>query len=121
MLDTASVSEYKRFVETNVAEILGALGDPSRRAIVEVLVAGELSVGELADRMPISRPAVSQHLKVLKQVGLVVDRAVGTQRKYAVDPAALALARAYLTDFWQQAMKSFGRAAARKSTKEDQT
>jgi DNA-binding transcriptional ArsR family regulator len=107
-------------VETNVAEILGALGDPSRRAIVEVLVTGELSVQELADRMPISRPAVSQHLKVLKQVGLVVDRAVGTQRKYAVDPAALALARAYLTDFWQQAMKSFGRAArTRKSTRED--
>jgi len=110
-------------VETNVAEILGALGDPSRRAIIEVLVGGELSVRELADRMPISRPAVSQHLKVLKQAGLVVDRPVGTQRVYAVDPAALALARAYLTDFWQQALRSFGHTARadEQSTKEDQT
>ena len=108
-------------METNVAEILGALGDPSRRAIVEVLVTGELSVGELADRMPISRPAVSQHLKVLKQVGLVVDRAVGTQRMYAVDPAALALARAYLNDFWEQALKSFRRTARAQSTEEDET
>ncbi len=66
---------------------------------------------QLADRMPISRPAVSQHLKVLKEAGLVVDRPVGTQRVYTVDPAALALARAYLTDFWQQALQSFARSA----------
>ncbi|WP_027346862.1 ArsR/SmtB family transcription factor [Hamadaea tsunoensis] len=108
-------------METNVSDVLGALGDPSRRAIVEVLVTGELSVGQLAERMPISRPAVSQHLKVLKQAGVVVDRAVGTQRVYAVDPAALALARAYLTDFWQQALESFGRAARERSAEEGQS
>ena len=97
---------------TNGTAVLDALGDRSRRAIVEQLVAGELSVQELTDRLPISRPAVSQHLKVLKSVGLVVDRPVGTRRVYAVDPEALALARAYLTDFWQQALDSFRRAAA---------
>ena len=90
---------------------LQALGDPTRREIFERLTDGPLAVGELAEELPVSRPAVSQHLKVLKDAGLVFDRASGTRRVYQVDPAAVAALREYFDSFWGQALASF-RAAA---------
>jgi DNA-binding transcriptional ArsR family regulator len=92
---------------TNASAILTALGDPTRQAIVDLLLEGPQPVGELAALLPVSRPAVSQHLKVLKEVGLVVDRQVGTRRIYQVDPAGLAPLRSYLERFWQRAMVAF--------------
>jgi DNA-binding transcriptional ArsR family regulator len=76
-------------------------------AIFELLAEQPLPVGELASRLPVSRPAVSQHLKVLKSVGLVEDRAVGTRRFYQIDPSGVAELRAYLERFWGLALNSF--------------
>jgi len=98
-------------VYTYQQQALQALGDPSRREIFERLTARPLAVGELARDLPISRPAVSQHLKVLKDAGLVFDRASGTRRVYQVDPAAVASLREYFDAFWGHALASF-RAAA---------
>jgi len=84
-----------------------ALGDPTRRAIFERLAGRPSAVGELATAFPVSRPAVSQHLKVLKDAGLVVDRAVGNRRIYQADPAGLAALRAQLDTFWNQALATF--------------
>ena len=84
-----------------------ALGDPTRRAIFERLVAQPLAVGELARELPISRPAVSQHLKVLKDAGLVVDRHAGTRRIYRVDPHGIAAMRTELDRFWTAALANF--------------
>src|SRR3954467_15404870 len=91
----------------NAADMMTALGAPPRRAVFDRLVDGPRPVGELAAELPISRPAVSQHLKVLKDVGLVVDRAQGTKRLYQVDPAGLAILRTYLDQMWQRALASF--------------
>src|SRR3954453_10570967 len=88
-----------------------ALGDPTRQAIFERLVAGPRPVGELAGELPVTRPAVSQHLKVLKDAGLVVDRKVGTRRLYQVDPQALADLRAYFDSFWDQSLAAVRDAA----------
>jgi DNA-binding transcriptional ArsR family regulator len=96
---------------TNVATAMTALGDPTRQAILERLAGGPLAVGELAAELPVTRPAVSQHLKVLKDAGLVVDRKVGTRRLYQVDPQALADLRAYFDSFWDQALAAFRTAA----------
>jgi DNA-binding transcriptional ArsR family regulator len=90
---------------------LDALGDPTRRAILELLRDGPRPVGELAGALPVSRPAVSQHLAVLKTAGLVADRAAGRRRLYAVDPAGLDALRAYLEGLWGQALASYQRAA----------
>ena len=90
---------------TNAA--LTALADPTRRAIFERLVDGPRPVGELARGLPVSRPAVSQHLSVLKSAGLVTDRAVGTKRVYQIDPAGLGALRAWLDRFWDGALGSF--------------
>jgi DNA-binding transcriptional ArsR family regulator len=106
-----SVSLVLRFVETYQQRRLQALGDPSRREIFERLSRSPLAVGQLARDLPISRPAVSQHLKVLKDVGLVVDRHAGTRRVYQVDPEAVAALREYFDAFWGQALASFQRAA----------
>ena len=84
-----------------------ALADPTRRAIFERLAGGPRSVGELAAELPVSRPAVSQHLKVLKGAGLVEDRAQGTRRLYRVDPGGVAAMRDYLDGFWDQALTAF--------------
>lgn len=84
-----------------------ALADGSRRAIVRRLASGPMAVGELARELPISRPAVSQHLKVLKSAGLVADRAVGTRRLYHVDPGGVAALRAELDTFWDQALDAY--------------
>ena len=86
---------------------MDALGDPTRRAIFERLGAGPRAVGELADGLPVSRPAVSQHLKVLKEAGLVVDRKAGTRRLYQLDPQGVGALRAYFDTFWMQALTAF--------------
>jgi DNA-binding transcriptional ArsR family regulator len=88
--------------------VFDALGDPTRRSIVEQLRAGgPMPVGALAATLPVSRPAVSQHLKVLKGAGLVTDRSEGTRRLYAVDPQGFDVARAYLQELWSDALGSF--------------
>jgi DNA-binding transcriptional ArsR family regulator len=86
---------------------MDALGDPTRRAIFERLGEGPRAVGELASELPVSRPAVSQHLKVLKQAGLVVDTAPGTRRLYRLDPDGVGAVRAYFDTFWNQALAAF--------------
>ena len=89
---------------------LTALGDPTRRAILARLAdAGPLPVGELADEFPISRPAISQHLRVLKHARLVVDSAKGTRRVYAVNPDAIESLRSYFDRFWVKALTAFKR------------
>ena len=92
---------------------LGALADPTRRGVFERLASGPASVGEIASDLPVTRPAVSQHLKVLKQAGLVLDRAEGTRRVYEVDPAGLGALRAWLDQFWAVALDAFKAQAAR--------
>jgi DNA-binding transcriptional ArsR family regulator len=99
-------------VNTN-GVVLEALGDPTRRQIFESLKTGPRSVGELADGLPVSRPAVSQHLRVLKEAGLVLDTRDGTRRIYRVDPNGLAGIRAYFDSFWDEALGRFA-AEARK-------
>jgi DNA-binding transcriptional ArsR family regulator len=84
-----------------------ALGDPNRRAIVELLRAGDRSVGELAEELPISRPAVSRHLRLLKDAGLVADRAEGTRRLYRLDDEGIAAVREYLEHVWGEAAARF--------------
>jgi DNA-binding transcriptional ArsR family regulator len=86
---------------------LSALGDPTRRVIFERLAARPRAVGELASELPVSRPAVSQHLKVLKDAGLVTDRQAGTRRIYQLDPDGVGALRAYLDGFWNQALAAF--------------
>jgi DNA-binding transcriptional ArsR family regulator len=88
-----------------------ALGDGTRRAIFESLAKGPRSVGELAGELPVSRPAVSQHLRVLKDAGLVFDRPVGTRRLYQLDPDGVGALRAYVDQFWNQALAAFKTAA----------
>ena len=97
---------------------LEALGDPTRRAVFELLRGGPRSVGELADELPVSRPAVSQHLRVLKDAGLVVERRNGTRRFYRVDPGGVEALRAYFEAFWTEALASF-KAAAETETRRD--
>ena len=91
--------------------MMTALGDPTRQAIFDRLSDGPRPVGELAAELPVSRPAVSQHLKVLKDVGLVTDRQEGTRRLYSVDPQGLALLRSYLDGFWDRSLAAFQAAA----------
>ncbi|MBI2709116.1 MAG: winged helix-turn-helix transcriptional regulator [Actinobacteria bacterium] len=88
-----------------------ALANPTRRTIFELVADRPSSVGELAQALPVSRPAVSQHLKVLKQAGLVSDRAEGTRRIYQSDPEGLRALRAYLDTFWNRSLASFEAAA----------
>ena len=90
---------------------LTALADPTRRAIFERLAEGPRAVGELARELPVSRPAVSQHLRVLKEARLVDDRADGNRRIYQLDPEGVGALRAYLDQFWNNALAAF-RAAA---------
>ena len=92
---------------------LTALGDPTRRAIFERLAERPQAVGELAADLPVSRPAVSQHLKVLKEAGLVSDRPAGNRRIYRLDPEGLGALSAYLDRFWNQALAAFKDAAER--------
>jgi DNA-binding transcriptional ArsR family regulator len=89
------------------AGALDALGDPTRRAILEALAGGNLSVREIADRLPVSRPAVSRHLRLLKEAGLVADRPEGTRRVYSLDAAGAEEVRAYLERLWGEAAARF--------------
>jgi DNA-binding transcriptional ArsR family regulator len=91
-----------------------ALGDPTRRAVFERLAAGPRAVGELAGEFPVSRPAVSQHLRVLKEAGLVTDERDGSRRVYRVDPGGVERMRAYLDEFWSDALAAYREAAERK-------
>jgi DNA-binding transcriptional ArsR family regulator len=91
---------------TNRSQVLDALGDPTRRGIFEALAGGPLPVGVLANRLPISRPAVSQHLRVLKAAGLVLDRPSGTRRLYEIDPAGIGALQAWLASLWTPALQS---------------
>src|SRR5512132_3271864 len=92
---------------TNQTAGLTALGDPTRRVIFERLADRPRAVGELAGELPVSRPAVSQHLKVLKDAGLVVDRPAGTRRIYQLDPAGVGALRAYLDRFWDKSLAAY--------------
>ncbi len=98
-------------------DIWAVLGDETRRSIFERLADRPRAVGELAEGLPVSRPAVSQHLKVLKEAGLVVDRSVGTRRIYEVNPEGVDLLRARLDRFWSKALSSFKDAAERPDRK----
>ena len=97
----------------NEEKALAALADPTRRIVFERLARGPQAVGELASGLPVSRPAVSQHLAVLKSAGLVVDRADGTRRVYQIDPAGLGPLRAWLDQFWDSALEAFRAEAER--------
>lgn len=94
-----------------------ALGDPTRRAIFERLAGGPMAVGEIARDLPVSRPAVSQHLKVLKQAGLVSDRADANRRLYSMNPRGLEEVHAWFDQFWNHALRAFK--ATAEEAKED--
>ena len=89
---------------------ISALGDATRRAIFELLAEGPSPVGELARELPVTRPAVSQHLKVLKEAGLVIDRQEGTRRLYRLNPEGVGALRAYFDQFWNRALIAFKQA-----------
>ena len=104
---------------TYTNRVVSALADPTRLSILEKLREGPRSVGEIANDMPVSRPAVSQHLKVLKGVGLVGDRSVGTRRIYYIDPKGLGAMRAWLDQFWEAALTAFAAEIERSKKEED--
>jgi DNA-binding transcriptional ArsR family regulator len=106
-------------VVANVDEAIKALGDPTRRAIFELIAEAPMAVGTIAERLPVSRPAVSQHLKVLKEAGLVVDRAAGTRRYYEVDPDGVDAVRSYFERFWNTALWALKNAAEAAANKEE--
>jgi DNA-binding transcriptional ArsR family regulator len=91
----------------NANRVFAALNDPTRRAVLERLRNGPKPVGEIARGLPVTRPAVSQHLKVLKEAGLVDDRSEGTRRIYHIDPKGLGAMRAWLDQFWTAALDAF--------------
>jgi DNA-binding transcriptional ArsR family regulator len=101
------VSYILRLVTTYQEQQLDALGDGTRRAILVCLLRGPRPVGELAREFPVSRPAISQHLRVLKQASLVVDRPAGTRRVYAVNPEGFRTLREYIDQFWTDALAAF--------------
>jgi DNA-binding transcriptional ArsR family regulator len=98
---------------------MDVLGDPTRRAILERLLKGPVPVGELAREFPVSRPAISQHLRALKQAQLVLDRPDGTRRLYELNPAGIDALRAYFDRFWNHALAAFKKAAEARAIKEE--
>jgi DNA-binding transcriptional ArsR family regulator len=96
-----------------------ALGDPTRLTIFKHLAERPRAVGELASELPVSRPAVSQHLRVLKDAGLVIDQRAGTRRIYQLDPDGLADLRAQLNRFWNQALATYKQIVERTTDEED--
>jgi DNA-binding transcriptional ArsR family regulator len=106
-------------VETYTEDVLDALGDATRRSVFERLRGGARSVGEIAQGMEVTRPAVSQHLKVLKRARLVVDRAEGTRRLYAVEMQGLKALRSWLDGFWDGALSAFKEEAERETKKRE--
>src|SRR5882757_2538517 len=101
--------------------VLDALGDPTRRRVFKSLRRGARSVGEIAEGMDVSRPAVSQHLRVLKEARLVTDRAEGTRRLYAVDLSGIKALRSWLDGFWGEALTAFKEATEREAAEEMKT
>ena len=118
-LDRLDVSGNLPFVVTYQVDPWVALGDPTRRAIFALVAERPRPVVEIARYLPVSRPAVSQHLRVLKEAGLVNDRPDGTRRIYSADPDGLAELRAQLDQFWSKALSSY-KAIVEQSTEEDQ-
>jgi DNA-binding transcriptional ArsR family regulator len=102
----------------NANQVFAALTDPTRRAVFEKLRHGPRPVGEIAHGLPVTRPAVSQHLKVLKEAGLVDDRSEGTRRIYHIDPKGLGTMRAWLDQFWDLALSAFADEVERASKEE---
>jgi DNA-binding transcriptional ArsR family regulator len=102
----------------NADRVFAALTDPTRRAVFERLRHGPRPVGDIARGLPVSRPAVSQHLKVLKEAGLVDDRSEGTRRIYRIDPKGLGAMRAWLDQFWSAALDAFAAEIERASQEE---
>jgi DNA-binding transcriptional ArsR family regulator len=100
---------------------LAALADPTRRAVFERLADGGLPVGRIAKGLPVSRPAVSQHLKVLKEAGLVTDRAQGNRRIYSIDPKGLGAVRRYLDQFWDQTLEAFAKEVEKPQSEDGET
>ncbi len=105
-------------METNSSRAIEALADPTRRAILERLLAGPLPVKDIASGLPVTRPAVSQHLGVLKRAGLVSEQRQGTFRVYRLEPGGLTALRSYLDSFWSAALAQFAQAAAGKEGRE---
>jgi DNA-binding transcriptional ArsR family regulator len=97
---------------------MSALGDPTRRAIFELLADGPRPVGEIARELPVTRPAVSQHLRVLKEAGLVIDRQRGTRRLYQLNPDGVDALRAYFDGFWNRALAAYKQAAEQTNEEE---
>jgi len=102
---------------TSAAAVLDALGDGTRRSILEKLVDGPVAVGVLAQQLPVSRPAVSQHLRVLKDAGLVVESVSGTRRLYRINRAGLMVVRDYLDRFWETTLDNFALLASAEAEK----
>ena len=98
---------------------LDALGDATRRAILARLLSGPMPVGKLADDFPVSRPAISQHLRILKQANLVVDRAAGNRRVYQLNPQGFDSLREYFDQFWTQALSAFKKKAEERPAEEE--
>lgn len=109
------VSDSLRLVDAYLQAGLDALADATRMAIFQKLTAGPLAVNELARTMPVTRPSVSQHLKVLKDAGLVVDRKAGTRRLYQLDPEGVARLRAHFDQMWAKALNAFQKVAEESS------
>jgi DNA-binding transcriptional ArsR family regulator len=104
----------------NANRVFAALHDPTRRAVFERLRDGPRPVGDIARGLPVTRPAVSQHLKVLKEAGLVADRSEGTRRIYYIDPKGLGAMRAWLDQFWEAALAAFAAEIERATKRETQ-
>ncbi len=104
-------------MDTNQLDVLGALADPTRRRIFERLLSGPMAVQQIADGMPVTRPAVSQHLRVLMDAGLVSVRPNGTRRVYAVSTDGLGALRTWMEEFWGRALEAY-RAASESAAKE---
>jgi DNA-binding transcriptional ArsR family regulator len=100
-------------LDPQMEAIFDALGDRTRRRIIKRLEVGPLPVVDIAKDMPVARPAISQHLKILKEAGLVADRPVGNRRLYALDPEGLAELRGFVETFWTDALTRFARYAER--------
>jgi DNA-binding transcriptional ArsR family regulator len=103
----------------NTSLAFSALSDPTRRAVFERLADGPRAVGEIAAGLPVSRPAVSQHLKVLKDAGLVNDRPDGARRVYQIDPKGLGALRAWLDQFWALALEAYAHEVDRQSKEQE--
>ena len=103
---------------SHIGQTLTALSDATRREVFELVAERPRAVGELAAQLPVSRPAVSQHLRVLKDAGLVEDEAVGARRVYKLHPEGIAELRSYLDGFWSRSLRAF-KAAAEAGEEED--